>query len=156
LTPKITQVWRRPENSETRAPKLYIVRTGFLSQENRSRPWHSRAFAENRRHDSLSILLLRKAVERAAPRCTTRKKKRVWPHVVQHGTAIALLQSGVDIAVIALWLVHQSIEITNVYIDANLAMKRKNARKGRSDRHAVPAIPSERSIAGVLGIALTT
>jgi integrase/recombinase XerD len=74
-------------------------------------------------------LLLRKAVERASSRCTTLKKKRVSPHVVRHGTAMALLQSGVDIAVIALWLGHESIETTNVYVHANLAMKEKALAK---------------------------
>jgi integrase len=74
-------------------------------------------------------LLLRKAVERASSRCTTLKKKRVSPHVDRHGTAMALLQSGVDIAVIALWLGHESIETTNVYIHANLAIKEKALAK---------------------------
>jgi integrase/recombinase XerD len=45
--------------------------------------------------------------------------------VVRHGTAVALLQSGVDIAVIALWLGHESIETTNAYVHANLSMKEK-------------------------------
>ena len=74
-------------------------------------------------------LLLRKAVERASTRCATLKKKRVSPHVVRHSTAMALLQSGVDIAVIALWLGHESIETTNVYLHANLAMKERALAK---------------------------
>jgi integrase/recombinase XerD len=44
-------------------------------------------------------------------------------------TAMALLQSGVDIAVIALWLGHESIETTNAYLHANLAMKEKALAK---------------------------
>jgi len=74
-------------------------------------------------------LLLRKAVEQASLRCTALKKKRVSLHVIRHGTAMALLQSGVDIAVIALWLGHESIETTNVYVHANLAMKEKALAK---------------------------
>ena len=74
-------------------------------------------------------LLLRKAVERASARCGTLKKKRVSPHIVRHGTAMALLQSGVDIAVIALWLGHESIETTNAYLHANLAMKERALAK---------------------------
>ena len=74
-------------------------------------------------------LLLRKAVERALARCATLKKKRVSPHVIRHSTAMALLQSGVDIAVIALWLGHESIETTNAYLHANLAMKEKALAK---------------------------
>jgi site-specific recombinase XerD len=74
-------------------------------------------------------LLLRKAVDRASARCATLKKKRVSPHIVRHGTAMALLQPGVDIAVIALWLGHESIETTNAYLHANLAMKERALAK---------------------------
>ena len=49
--------------------------------------------------------------------------KRVSPHVLRHGTAIQLLLSGVDRSLIALWLGHQSVETTQIYLDANLAMK---------------------------------
>ena len=49
--------------------------------------------------------------------------------MIRHGTAMALLQSGVDIAVIALWLGHESIETTNAYVHANLAMKEKALEK---------------------------
>ena len=76
-------------------------------------------------------LLLRKAVHHAAFHSVSLKRKRVSPHVVRHGTAMALLQSGVDIAVIALWLGHESIETTNAYVHANLAMKEKALGKIR-------------------------
>jgi len=36
-----------------------------------------------------------------------------------------LLQSGVDITVIALWLGHESIETTHCYVEADLATKRR-------------------------------
>jgi integrase/recombinase XerD len=74
-------------------------------------------------------LLLRKAVRVAAPHCPSLTGKRVSPHVIRHGTAMALLQAGVDIAVIAMWLGHESIETTNVYVHANLAMKEKALAK---------------------------
>lgn len=74
-------------------------------------------------------LLLRKAVERASSDCVSLRKKRVSPHVVRHSTAMALLQAGVDLAVIALWLGHESIETTNVYLHANLAMKEQALAK---------------------------
>lgn len=60
---------------------------------------------------------------RASTRCPSLMSKRVSPHVIRHGTAMALLQAGVDIAVIAVWLGHDSIETTNVDVHANLAMK---------------------------------
>jgi integrase/recombinase XerD len=74
-------------------------------------------------------LLLRKAAHQAAFHYVSLKRKRVSPHVVRHGTAMALLQSGVDIAVIALWLGRESIETTNHYVHANLAMKEKALAK---------------------------
>lgn len=70
-------------------------------------------------------LLLRKAADQAAAECPSLKKKKVSPHQLRHGTAMALLESGVDLAVIALWLGHESIETTNVYLHSSLAMKER-------------------------------
>jgi site-specific recombinase XerD len=39
--------------------------------------------------------------------------------------AMDLLQSGVDRSVIALWLGHESVETTQIYLDASLAMKER-------------------------------
>lgn len=74
-------------------------------------------------------LLLRKAAQQAAEHCHSLKKKTVSPHQLRHGTAMALLESGVDLAVIALWLGHESIETTNVYLHSNLAMKERALEK---------------------------
>ena len=74
-------------------------------------------------------LLLRKTVEQALSSCPSLKTKRISPHVLRHSTAMALLQSGVDIAVIALWLGHESIETTNEYLHANMAIKEKALAK---------------------------
>jgi integrase/recombinase XerD len=68
---------------------------------------------------------LRKAAYRAAAECPSLKKKKISPHQLRHGTAMALLESGVDLAVIALWLGHESIETTNVYLHSSLAMKER-------------------------------
>lgn len=45
------------------------------------------------------------------------------PHTLRHTTAMHLLQAGVDITVIALWLGHESTATTHHYVEANLAMK---------------------------------
>jgi site-specific recombinase XerD len=50
-------------------------------------------------------------------------RQRVSPHIVRHSTAMHLLQSGVDITVIALWLGHESPVTTHAYIEADLVMK---------------------------------
>ena len=57
--------------------------------------------------------------------CPSLKNKVVSPHVLRHTTAMHLLQSGVDISVIALWLGHESITTTHLYMTADLAMKEK-------------------------------
>ena len=67
--------------------------------------------------------LLKQAVQRAIPTCPSLATKNITPHVVRHTTAMHLLQAGVDIATIALWLGHESIETTHVYLQADLAMK---------------------------------
>jgi site-specific recombinase XerD len=49
--------------------------------------------------------------------------------VIRHTTAMHLLQAGVDIAVIALWLGHESLETTHVYLEADLAAKERALQK---------------------------
>jgi integrase/recombinase XerD len=68
---------------------------------------------------------LQEAVRIAVVRCPTLKGRRISPHTLRHTTAMHLLQSGVDITVIALWLGHEGTETTHQYIEANLAMKEK-------------------------------
>lgn len=74
--------------------------------------------------DALNYLL-QNVVAKAAAKCPELKRKRVTPHVIRHTTAMHLLQAGVDIAVIALWLGHESIETTHGYVEADLEMKKR-------------------------------
>ena len=67
--------------------------------------------------------LLRKHVATATAQCPSLRNKRVSPHVLRHTTAMDLLQAGVDQSTIAIWLGHESIETTQIYLDADLAMK---------------------------------
>jgi site-specific recombinase XerD len=98
------------------------------------RNWESRISPEpngylfpNRRGELLSRSgvekRLRDAVAEAAERCPSMRGKKVSPHTLRHTTAMHLLQSGVDITVIALWLGHESTGTTHHYVEANLAMK---------------------------------
>lgn len=68
-------------------------------------------------------MLVKKYVGLAQKTCPSLAEKRVSPHVLRHTTAMELLQAGVDVALIALWLGHESVETTQMYLDANLAMK---------------------------------
>jgi site-specific recombinase XerD len=73
--------------------------------------------------------LLAKHVKTACVQCPSLKRKRVSPHVLRHTTAMDLLQTGVEQSVIALWLGHESIETTQIYLDANLELKEKMLAK---------------------------
>jgi site-specific recombinase XerD len=67
---------------------------------------------------------LQRAVSAAAVRCRSLRGKQVSPHTLRHTTAMHLLQAGVDVTVIALWLGHESSETTHQYVEADLEMKR--------------------------------
>jgi site-specific recombinase XerD len=69
--------------------------------------------------------LLAQHVASAREHCPSLNNKTVSPHVLRHTAAMELLQAGVDTAVIALWLGHESVETTHVYLEADLAMKEK-------------------------------
>jgi site-specific recombinase XerD len=69
--------------------------------------------------------LLAKHVEVAVRACPTLARKHVTPHTLRHTTAVHLLEAGVDRAIIALWLGHESVETTQMYLEADLAMKER-------------------------------
>jgi integrase/recombinase XerD len=73
--------------------------------------------------------LLQQAVTKALPGCPSLQTKHVTPHVVRHTTAMHLLQAGIDIATIALWLGHESIDTTHIYLAADLAAKERALQK---------------------------
>jgi integrase/recombinase XerD len=69
--------------------------------------------------------LLKKHTTAATTTCPALKHKTVSPHVLRHTTAVNLLQAGVDRAVIALILGHESIETTQMYLHADLTTKER-------------------------------
>jgi site-specific recombinase XerD len=81
--------------------------------------------------------LLNKHRLAASKVCPSLKQKRVTVHRLRHTMAMDLLQSGTERAVIALWLGHESVETTQIYLDATLAMKEKALAK-TSPRHGKP------------------
>lgn len=69
--------------------------------------------------------LLKKYTAAATATCPALKRKTVSPHVLRHTAAVNLLQAGVDRSVIALILGHESVETTQMYLDADLATKER-------------------------------
>lgn len=104
------QIWLRERHGEPDEPLFPNARGKFLSR------------------DGVEYLLS-KYVTIAQKRCSSLQKKNVTPHVLRHTTAMDLLHHGVDRSVIALWLGHESIETTQVYIKADLNMKEQALAK---------------------------
>lgn len=102
--------WLRERSGQPDDPLFPNTRGGFLSR------------------DGVEYLLA-KHVAVAGPKCPSIQKKRVSPHVLRHTAAMELLQHGVDITVIALWLGHETPETTQVYVQANLKMKEEALAK---------------------------
>lgn len=76
----------------------------------------SRSGVEDRLHEAVVL---------ATERCPMLRGKVISPHTLRHTTAMHLLQSGVGITVVALWLGHESPETTHQYVEADLAMKER-------------------------------
>lgn len=69
--------------------------------------------------------LLRKYLDLASRTTSTLREKRIHPHCLRHGTAIALLKSGVDFATISQWMGHASLNTTMRYARADIDLKRQ-------------------------------
>jgi integrase/recombinase XerD len=116
----VLRAWLREQNAPPANPLFPNIRGGQLSR------------------DAVEDLLA-KHVCTASLRCLSLKQKHVSPHVLRHTSAMDLLQHGVDRSVIALWLGHESVETTQIYLHANLQLKQAalartaplNVRAGR-------------------------
>jgi site-specific recombinase XerD len=82
---------------------------------------------------------LQRAVSSAATSCPTLREKNVSPHTLRHTTAMHMLQAGVDVTLIALWLGHESTETTHQYVETDLEMKRRTL-----DRIEAPTTSKQR------------
>lgn len=87
--------------------------------------------------------LLSRHLATARLKCPSLNAKRVSAHVLRHSAAMNLLQNGVDRSVIALWLGHESMETTQIYLHANLELKesalaKTQPFKGRNRRYRPP------------------
>ena len=67
--------------------------------------------------------------QRSKRRCPSLKQKHVTPHRLRHTAAMQLLRHGIDRSVIALWLGHESVETTQIYLHADLRQKEEALAK---------------------------
>jgi site-specific recombinase XerD len=100
------------------------------------------ALFPSRRGTRLSADALERLVTRhvagAQRTCPSLAEKTVTPHTLRHTAAMALLQRGVDLSVIALWLGHESTETTEIYLHADMRLKER-ALAHATETGVVPA-----------------
>lgn len=103
-TARLLEAWIRERNVAEEKPLFPTLRGDHLSRDALER-------------------LVRRHGETAARSRPSLAGRNVSPHVLRHSTAMELLRHGVDQSVIALWLGHESVETTQVYLHADLKMK---------------------------------
>ena len=114
------QAWLAERAAEPGDPLFTTIRGGPLS------------------HDALQQRLAVHAAK-AARTCPALASKTVTPHVLRHTAAMRLLHAGVNITVIALWLGHENVTTTQIYLQADMALKQRAL-----DRTTPPATPPGR------------
>jgi site-specific recombinase XerD len=87
--------------------------------------------------DAIERRLTKHAVSAAQSEPTLAEKK-ISPHVLRHTAAMRLLAAGIDSTVIALWLGHENVATTQIYIHADLALK-EQALARTAPLNAVPS-----------------
>lgn len=98
-------------------------------------------------HDGLEYLL-NKHLAVARRHCPSLIKKRVTFHSLRHSLAMNLLHHGVDRSVIALWLGHEKVETTSIYLQADMQLKEQALAKTASTRARICRYqPSDRVLA---------
>lgn len=144
----------RKERCTPLAKPTQAVLTAWLREPQRGT---GQVLFPNAKGERLSVhgvqYLLNKHRLTASRACPSLCQKRVTVHRLRHTMAVDLLQSGVRRSVIALWLGHESVETTQIYLDASLAMKEQALAKttppqGRPGRYQ----PGDRLLAFLNGL----
>ena len=122
----------RKERCTPLAKSTVVVLNTWIEEQGRQ---PSKFLFPNTRGERLSAdavqHMVAKHVAAARQVCPSLAQKRVTPHVLRHTAAMELLQAGVDRSLIAIWLGHESLDTTQIYLDANLAMKEEILAKTR-------------------------
>ncbi len=77
--------------------------------------------------------------------------KDVTPHVLRHTCAMDLLKSGVDTSVIALWLGHEALQSTQIYLHADMALKERALARTTAPRTKVGRYQPSDALLAFLG-----
>lgn len=116
---------RKQRNTPLRTDVVVILRDWLAEQS----PLADQPVFPSLRGHCLSADALQHIVHRhvcsASTTCASLRDRRITPHTLRHTAAMALLQHGVDLAVIALWLGHESIETTHQYLHADMQIKER-------------------------------
>jgi integrase/recombinase XerD len=105
-TTRMLDAWLRERHGQPEHPAFPSVRGGRLSRDAIER-------------------LITKYINVAKQTCPSLKRKKISPHKLRHSAAMDLLQHGVDRTVIALWLGHENVETTQIYLHADMQLKEK-------------------------------
>jgi len=120
---------RKLRNTPLRKDTVTVLRAWFAElQGEPSDPAFPTINGTPLSHDALQYLL-NKHLAVACRQCPSLGGKHVTPHVLRHTLAMDLLHHGVDRSVIALWLGHESVETTAIYLQADMTLKEKALAK---------------------------
>jgi integrase/recombinase XerD len=133
-TVAVMAAWLRERQGQPTDPVFCTQRGGALSR------------------DAVERLVTRH-VKTAQRRCVSLARKRVTPHVLRHTAAMDLLHHGVDRCVIALWLGHECVETTQMYLHADMQLK-EQALSRTTPAHITPGRyrPGDRLLAFLEGL----
>jgi integrase len=143
---------RKVRSTPLRKETAIVLRNWFQEHHGQpSRPAFQTTSGRALSHDGLQYLL-NKHLAVARRQCASLSGKHVTPHVLRHTLAMDLLHHGVDRSVIALWLGHESVETTSIYLHADMQLKEAalaktpapdaHARRYRPDDHLLTFLKS--------------
>lgn len=109
-TANVLRIWMKERNGEPDDPIFTNARGNILSRDG-------------------VAYILKKYVKIAGEMHPSLRTKQVSPHILRHTNAVNLLRAGVDQATIALWLGHESVDTTQIYLHADIEYKEKVLNK---------------------------
>ena len=139
---------RKLRNTPLRKDTIAVLRAWFVERRGQpSDPAFPTVNGTTLSHDAFRFLL-DKHVAAASQGCPSLAGKRVTPHVLRHTLAMDLLHHGVDRSVIALWLGHESVETTAIYLQADMKLKEQAlAKTDAADIRAIRYKPDDNLLA---------